>query len=616
MNRNRYWPKKTVKPEAVETYIESIYAFDTETEGLLGRLLFATAAEPFGNNLEFEGSPEQIVHDSVQWMLGLPKASTILIYNLGYDFRYFLVELIDRAEDQGLVVEIKPRTDTEIYGIDVVNPADKDRPSNHRPKPKLMIRDAMAVFPGGLDGFTKQFCPDLPKLEHPFDYSNKANPIHFNPNDPKHREYAIRDVESLLLAWCRFTRLLVSSFGVLPSNTAASTAMQAWLTTLPFPLDPPSSTVNEYCRQSYFGGFVWNSSINKFYNVKTYDRNSSYPAAMLDGIPFGFANFVNHYYTNLPGIYNVIVHAPNELRIPIIPMRTQGGSILWPTGTFRTTITSLEIEFAQSHGYTFEVIDGYVWPKLWNPFDQLVNRCRQIRLENKDTSLETLAKLLQNSLYGKFGTKPERVQYFQIGEDLPTENVVAVSDVEALGDDWVALTLAEPYSKQMFHWASWITASARVALLDAIYKIGVENVIYSDTDSITTSVEFPSDLINQTEYGYFKLEKVWTEFRAECPKLYAGILEDQELLGAAKGLKIKKKQMSEADKAMWAAILNRRPFVMFDLDTVPSPGVWLRTAKGLQTNQVRSVSNIANSVGRWFDEEGNVWPIKIQDELV
>jgi hypothetical protein len=62
---------------------------------------------------------------------------------------------------------------------------------------------------------------------------------------------------------------------------------------------------------------------------------------------------------------------------------------------------------AVKYGYTFEIIKGYEFRK-GNIFKDYVNKMYELRLQySKGEAINLIAKLLLNSLYGKFGMKSE-----------------------------------------------------------------------------------------------------------------------------------------------------------------------------------------------------------------
>ena len=234
------------------------------------------------------------------------------------------------------------------------------------------------------------------------------------------------------------------------------------------------------------------------------------------------------------GIYHVEIETPNDLKIPIIPSRDKRGNMRWVTGRFETHVTHAEIDFALMNGHILHrVIGGVYWPEVISPFKKFVEKCRKIRIEFKKTSFETVAKLMQNSTYGKFGARREHKRIV-VGQ--PEE----FSEGLDLIDADLELYAIDEYSEQLAckpEWAVFITAYARLRLLSTAYAIGVENVIYGDTDSLTITED--ADLKNidiGLDYGQFKLEKTWIEFNAIAPKTYAGRLDTGEWVGAVKGV--------------------------------------------------------------------------------
>jgi hypothetical protein len=135
-------------------------------------------------------------------------------------------------------------------------------------------------------------------------------------------------------------------------------------------------------------------------------------------------------------------------------------------------------------------------------------------------------------------------------------------------------------------WAVWITAHARLHLLKTIYDtLGVEAVVYGDTDSITCLGEVPTG----KSYGDFKLEKEWKCFRAIAPKVYAGQLRSGEWTGACKG--IPSKQAGGAlfkklfEEGMVTARIETLPSLMV---TMKSPGATLRVMDRRSTDIAKS----------------------------
>jgi hypothetical protein len=167
---------------------------------------------------------------------------------------------------------------------------------------------------------------------------------------------------------------------------------------------------------------------------------------------------------------------------------------------------------------------------------------------------------------------------------------------------WLYLDVKEQRVRALPHWAAWITAHARLRLLETIYRIGSEKVIYYDTDSITVQRgTFPGDLIDSQAYGYWKLEKEWELFTAIAPKVYHGVLANGEKLGKVKG--VPKKQHDGILEQLQAG---ESPTVRYE--SLSSLRAMLRNGTRESTTVTRSVTDIHNSVNWEVYEDGSVRP--------
>lgn len=482
-------------------------AFDFETDGLGGRVLAATWMRE-GDTVPSWIGDGDIVQRLFDVMVSNPEY-TWFAHNAQYDLRYMLDRL--NAEPEKLSIYL--RTDNDIFMM-VVRLDDNV---------ELVIKDSLALFPDKLERFAASMCPDYKKLE--LDFESET----FDPTNPRHKDYALRDAEALLHALINFDSLVFETFGVHCKSTTASTALQAWQRTLDKnEVFYPVKAHDDMIRAAYYGGLVFLTDTNKVNNSKTYDINSSYPYSLMSNtFPIGNPIETTRYEKNKHGIYVVDIEAPFGVIVPIIPKRDKKG-LCWPSGRFETTVTSIDLDLALKHGYKLHsTISGIYWEQSCSPFKSFVEKCRSIRFAHKGKPLEKVAKLMQNSLYGKFGTKKERKKLYSW---LPDDEAIGC---EPWGD-YLIRTETDDEMLAMPCWAAFTTAYSRKLLLEEIYRVGPENVVYGDTDSITVrnNVYIPSGI----EYGQFKLEKNWKSFRARAPKVYAGEMEDGKIKGAAKGI--------------------------------------------------------------------------------
>jgi hypothetical protein len=556
-----------------------IGAFDFETAGLGGKLLAATwFIEGMFDPKYISGEPEEIIETLVTVFILNPNVRWYA-HNAQYDYRYLIDYLLDTYSDS---IEFFMRTESDVFMIKTCD---------------FELVDSFALWPHSLAKFAQTFTPEIPKLE--IDIGN------FNPADPTHIAYAKRDVEILVKAMSRFDSSIYSLFGVHVAYTLAATAIKAWRSKIEGSFYPPSP-IDDYVRSAYFGGAVQGRFGDKLYkNVKTYDINSSYPYVMRAyGVPYGSYTQVNYLDQEHPGIYRVVVSSPKDVSFPILPKRDQKGktaNIIWPRGKFETTVTNMEINFALEHGYKLhEIKEGVIYNETIYPFGDLVTFCEETRKEYRGTPFEQVVKLIQNSVYGKFGTRKERCKIFVPKDDEDYMGATQWGDNEKL---WIKKEIDHDILS-LPQWAVFITAHARIHLLKTIYALGVENVIYCDTDSITTSATLPAELVGEA-YGQFKLEKEWDTFRAIAPKVYVGSLKKGKLSGAVKG--IPKSKIGESGYQE----LYDTGQIEVTLEQLPSFKTFI---KGNRQNKTmnRKSTDIVNS-NSWKESGGTIKPIEIME---
>ena len=574
-------PKKTrgyfpAKPESEERSV-IFGAFDVETNGLGGELLLATwYIEGMLEAQIIKGTPSKIVDELLDVFCTYPKQVRWYAHNAQYDWRYIIDALIERFSD---TLDFFMRTDNDIFMITT---------------DAFELVDSFAIWPHSLKSLGEQFAPYLPKMQIDIE--------HFDVTNPTHLAYAKRDSELLVKALIGYDDEIYRIFGIHLSFTVASTAQKAWKQTIDEPYFQPKQ-IDDFVRSAYFGGLVAFSTIGKQYNVMTYDRNSSYAATMRDClVPYGSHCRTKTYVPGELGIYRVVIETPPNLIFPIIPKRMTKGKaswIVWPQGKFETTCTNIELDFALHHGYKLcEVIDGLLWEDAINPFVSFINLCQKTRAAYKGTPTEQVAKLIQNSLYGKFGAKKERAKLF-----------ISKSDDDKIGaypwgdSDKLYIRTESSDIMALPQWAVFITANARIELLRIIYQIGPSKVIYCDTDSITTSEPFPLEYIGD-DYGLWKLEKIWKEFRVVAPKVYAGKLANGALMGACKG--IPKRNVIEDH---YRALLENGS-ISANISILPSLKSYMKGNRET-LSQTRRSTNLANSKS-WKHNNNHVQPVIIE----
>lgn len=131
-----------------------------------------------------------------------------------------------------------------------------------------------------------------------------------------------------------------------------------------------------------------------------------------------------------------------------------------------------------------------------------------------DITAEWFAKLMLNSLYGKFGqfeSQYERFEYATLDGSLSKEDIEKYSD--SMWDADLAV-------------ASYITAYGRVKLANDINAVGLDRFCYCDTDSLHVIGE-ANQLDVGLELGQWKLEGISTLSKYIQPKTYGELIDGE-----------------------------------------------------------------------------------------
>lgn len=583
--KKNFYGSRALRPEEMPF----ICAADVETDGLGGKLLSIQHGTFESDDVVFDCS-SNMVENFIERVLNYPKPCIWFIHFAQYDWRY----ITEYISESGLKVEIGLRTETDIYEI---------RIRRDESEPWSIMRDSFALWSHSLEKLATAFCPEIPKLE--IDIEN------FDVTNPEHIEYAKRDVLILLRGMPRLFSMIEQHFDVLPGPTAAGTAMRAWQRTLDREKvydGQEWGAEEQFIRNGYYGGLVFLTTQRTIANATTFDLNSSYPASMDEfGVPVGKPIYTKDFEEHYPGFYRVRVKAPDDLIVPILPARNHQGAMRWYRGEFETVVSVQELQFATQHGYEVQdLYEGVFFERVEFPFAEIIAKCKLIREVFKGQTEEQLAKLIQNSLYGRFAARRDRLRMLH-ATDMDDEAFIGSIPFDEAGHWYIKKTLDEEMLC-LPQWASFITANSRLRLLKAVYAIGPERCIYGDTDSITVMGDDFSQLDIGNNYGQWKLEKEWTVFRAIAPKVYGGQLAKGiserhpagSFYGAAKGMPSKGMGQRQWKELIEDGATSAKALSLTSLKVSMKQGV--RPAHEL----TRRSSTLANSMNFQMDESGNV----------
>ncbi|MFW9874964.1 MAG: DNA polymerase [Candidatus Thorarchaeota archaeon] len=348
-------------------------------------------------------------------------------------------------------------------------------------------------------------------------------------NWKKINEYLKDDCTDLYNVVSRF----IERFGL--KLTLASASMKAWSKMTDE--EPPKSSASffELFKKYYYGGRVEcfkSGIINK--NLFAADINSAYPYAMLFNHPFTVDNYIKK--EGKPNkIFEYDFYTVDAIAKGCFPFK-DGASLYFPNDneirTYNITgwelKTALEtntvkivkwvsyIHFLKTINFKEYILHHY---KIRQECKKKINCLKEGTKEYLDVKSDDLfAKLLLNSLYGKFGSNPNSYKKHII---LPANEIPILYDEESeefkkgfnlsgiLGEYCIAERDLEEQEKRFYNvaTAASITGFVRAFLWKNICKC--EGVVYCDTDCIIAeninALEFGHDLGQWENEGEFDL---------------------------------------------------------------------------------------------------------------
>lgn len=298
-------------------------------------------------------------------------------------------------------------------------------------------------------------------------------------------------------------------------------------------------------RPAYKGGFTYLNPVHKdkdIENVYVLDVNSLYPSVMyFDTLPFGKPVFFRGKYEE-DKIYPLYIQSfkcsfkIKKNKIPTIQVKTK--NFLFAPNEYITdsmgeelvlTLTSVDLEMFLEHYDTSEItwLDGFKFRAVKGLFKDYIDYWITKKIEagkSGNKGKRQIAKMQLNSLYGKFAKSTQvKSKYPVLGED----GVVHYTISEAKEVDGIYIPIG-----------AFITAYARKKTIAtsqkikdySIEKYGEDKYIYSDTDSIHTSLDIEECKkfceIDDNELGKWAWEGFASKGKFIRQKCYIELIED------------------------------------------------------------------------------------------
>jgi hypothetical protein len=271
------------------------------------------------------------------------------------------------------------------------------------------------------------------------------------------------------------------------------------------------------------------------------DMISAYPAAMMLNHPWGLERDTGE---QKGAIVDQNFYTVNARSKGCFPKRDKHG-LTFPNDnqTREFKITGWELNAAIDTGcFDGDIINQTVFYDQID-FKSYVNKFFDLKEQSlKGTPSYLFAKLMLNSLYGKFGANPDNY-YSNIIIDQQFIEAAEIDGHEFAGllGKWALLKAPLEDEEKRFYnvaTAASITGQVRSKLWREICKIGIDNVIYCDTDSLMYFGEPPTG----KKLGEFKLEAI-CDFGAIAGKKLYCVKSGKESYTATKGCRLSDNQI-------------------------------------------------------------------------
>ena len=352
-------------------------------------------------------------------------------------------------------------------------------------------------------------------------------------------EYCMRDVEIIMQAvieWFDFLREHDLG-GFAP--TLASQAVRAYRHRFmkhKILIDDNEDALT-MAREAYHGGrtecFFIGETTTPLYQL---DVNSMYPDIMsrclmptkLIGVFKRVKHLELHKLLKTHAVVAEVIIKTNE---PVYSQYTNG-KLIFPIGTFSATLSTPEILYALDNGHVVSIdkVAIYEHEIIFKDYVEYLYKIRQEYKAAGNDSSSNMAKIMMNSLYGKFG---QRGRVYETTEQNDSKAISTWTEIDADTKQviqyrqfagMVQQLIEEPESRDSHPAiAAHVTAYARIQMWEIYKQAGLENCYYSDTDCVVVNAigyERLTDLIDPNLLGMLKLEQTISHASIRGPKDY------------------------------------------------------------------------------------------------
>lgn len=379
--------------------------------------------------------------------------------------------------------------------------------------------DSLKLLNFSVEEVAKAFNLSIKKLE--IDYKAKREKGHKITDEEK--EYLKHDVMIMSLALekmfeMKITRMTIASNAMnFFKDTISKKRFEEWF-------KPP--LYDKDLRQAYKGGFTYLNEIYRGKEVKegiVLDVNSLYPSVMYySPMPYGEGIYFDGKYVpdKLYNLYIQNITCQFRIKKDMIPtIQIKNNLSFVPTEylsssngeSINLTLTNVDLKLFLEHYDIYDVSYNWGWKyksstKIFKSYIDYWNELKVKATKEGNKPLRTIAKLMLNSLYGKFAASPE-----------------GRSKIPYLDNNIVKYKLSELEERTAYYLpiSIFITSWARdrtIRSAQAVYH----RFIYADTDSLhLEGRDIPENLlISDTELGKWKIESTFKRGKYLRQKCY------------------------------------------------------------------------------------------------
>lgn len=455
------------------------------------------------------------IEDFINWCSNPKENYVLYFHNLKFDGEYIFSYLLNNGYT--CIKDKKERKDKtfmclisdtgQFYSIEIFFSIKNDKHIN-----KVTIYDSLKILNFSVEQIAKDFNLPIRKLE--INYKEIREKGHVLTSEEI--DYIRNDVEIMARALKimfdeDLTKMTIGS-DALANYKEINKRFNSYFPILPYEIDKD-------IRKSYKGGFTY---LNETYKEKetgagiVLDFNSLYPSVMMyEKLPFGEPIFFKgqYEYDALYPLYIQTISCIFELKDGMIPtIQIKNNLSFMPNEYVKSsngdivtlTLTSVDLELFFKHYNVYNPVyqNGWKFKGIKGLFCDYINKWSNKKIQAKkdnNTALYRIAKLMLNSLYGKFGLNPDvRSKYPYLNED----GIIKYG----LYDPEIRKPIYIPV-------ASFITSLGRKRIIEtsqkikdySIQKYNKDLYVYSDTDSVHTLITNENELKHIIEIDDYKL---------------------------------------------------------------------------------------------------------------